>query len=108
MIVIPKALDITNIAFGKLTAIRRAPNRGRKSYWVCRCDCENHTELEVQTGHLTSGAITSCGCARINMLVDDGIARLAVICGNWPLVKSYCPSMLTETLRRASVLMAFA
>ena len=55
----PKALDITNKKFGHLTAIERVPSRSGKTYWRCRCDCG--VIKEVQTGHLTSGAIVTCG-----------------------------------------------
>lgn len=56
----PVALDLTGQKFGKLTAIRRADSRKGKTYWLCRCDCGN--EKEIQTSHLRSGLIQSCGC----------------------------------------------
>ena len=56
----PKALDLTNQRFGKLLALEKAPSRSGKTYWKCQCDCG--TIKEVQTGHLQSGAIKSCGC----------------------------------------------
>ena len=55
----PKALDLTNQTFGFLTAISKAPSRGGKTYWLCRCQCG--VEKEIQTGHLISGSIKSCG-----------------------------------------------
>lgn len=54
-----KAMDITGQKFGKLTAIERMPSRNGKTYWKCKCECG--TIKEVQTGHLKSGAIQSCG-----------------------------------------------
>ena len=42
------------------------------------------------------------------VVVEDGIDRLAFICGNLPVAKSYSPSMLTETFRSASVLISLA
>lgn len=56
----PKALDLTNQKFGRLTAIKKAPSRSNKTYWLCKCECGN--EKEIQTSHLISGAIQSCGC----------------------------------------------
>ena len=56
----PKALDLTNQKFGRLTALHKAASRNGKTYWLCRCKCG--IEKEIQTGHLTSGAIRSCGC----------------------------------------------
>ena len=55
----PKALDITNQRFGHLMAIEKAPSKGKKTYWLCKCDCG--TIKEIQTGHLTSGVTTTCG-----------------------------------------------
>ena len=56
----PKALDLTNKNFGKLTALSKAPSRSGKTYWLCQCECG---ELkEIQTSHLITGAIKSCGC----------------------------------------------
>ena len=63
-IFMPVALDITNQIFGKLTAIKRVPSRGGKTYWLCRCECGQ--EKEVQTCHLISGATQSCGCLTKN------------------------------------------
>lgn len=74
----PKPLDLTNQKFGKLTAIKRAPSRSNKTYWLCLCECGN--TKEIQTTHLTTGAISSCGCkklAAINKIED----KKCPICG---------------------------
>ena len=55
----PKAIDITNQKFGKLTAIQKTESRNGKTYWLCKCECGN--EKEVQTSHLRNGSIQSCG-----------------------------------------------
>mgnify|MGYP000157101084 CR=1 FL=1 len=31
----PKALDLTNQIFGKLTVIKKAPSRNKHTYWLC-------------------------------------------------------------------------
>lgn len=56
----PKALDLTNEKFGKLTAIKKVASKSGKTYWLCKCECG--TEKEIQTSHLVNGAIQSCGC----------------------------------------------
>lgn len=61
----PEVLDLTGQQFGKLTAIKRAENRGSKTYWLCECECGN--QKEVQTSHLRSGLIKSCGCLNKNL-----------------------------------------
>lgn len=68
------ALDLTGQKFGKLTAMRRAPSRSGKSYWICKCDCGN--EKEVQTCHLRDGSTQSCGC-----LVGHFSDRYCLNCG---------------------------
>lgn len=55
----PKALDLTGQKFGKLTVISKSPSRNGKTYWLCQCECG--TQKEVQTSHLRSGTIKSCG-----------------------------------------------
>lgn len=55
----PKALNITNQKFGHLTALEKVKSKNGKTYWKCKCDCGR--EKEVQTGHLVSGTIITCG-----------------------------------------------
>lgn len=52
--------DLTNQRFGKLTVLNRAPNKNKKTYWNCRCDCGNFTV--VRSDQLTRGITHSCGC----------------------------------------------
>ena len=60
----PKALDLTNKKFGKLTAIKKVQSRNGNTYWLCQCECGN--QKEIQTSNLTSGATLSCGCLTKN------------------------------------------
>lgn len=75
----PKALDLTDKKFGYLTAIKKAPSRSRKTYWLCRCECG--IEKEIQTSHLTNGAITSCGCKKTETAMSHEINKICAICG---------------------------
>lgn len=52
--------DLTGRKFGRLTVIERAPNKGRKTCWLCRCDCGNTTI--VIADNIKNGQTTSCGC----------------------------------------------
>lgn len=56
----PKALDITNQKFGRLTAKYKAQTRNKKTFWMCECECGNMKE--IATTALRSGAVKSCGC----------------------------------------------
>lgn len=73
----PKALNIKGQKFGKLTVIEKALSRSKKTYWLCQCECG--VQKEVQTGHLTSGAITSCGCNKNNLELEE---KNCLLCGN--------------------------
>ena len=55
-------LDLTGQRFGKLTVVAPAENIGRRTAWLCRCDCGG--ERIVKTVHLREGKVTSCGCAK--------------------------------------------
>ena len=62
---INKALskDISNQKFGKLTALKPTNKKsGSSILWECKCDCGE--VVLVRSSHLTSGAISSCGCQR--------------------------------------------
>lgn len=56
--------DLTNMRFGKLTAIKidhfKDAKRCRRTYWFCKCDCGN-TSI-VRSDCLTTGNTKSCGC----------------------------------------------
>lgn len=52
--------DLSGQKIGRLTIIGRAPNRGNKVVWNCRCDCGN--TLMVLSGNLTRNHTLSCGC----------------------------------------------
>lgn len=53
-------LDISGTRYGRLVAISRAPNDGRRTQWLFRCDCgaEVIRKLEPVRGGITR----SCGC----------------------------------------------
>lgn len=53
-------IDLTNGRFGRLTVLGFAGKRGRKLYWLCRCDCG--TSKEIHGDHLKAGRTRSCGC----------------------------------------------
>lgn len=104
----PKALDITNQKFGKLTAIKKMPSKNGKTYWLCVCDCGK--EKVVQTCHLIDGRTKSCGCG----YEQEGLTKKCVICGKefQPLPsgtsRRYCfdcsPSYKTTEERSTSII----
>lgn len=58
-----KRLDLTGRTFGRWTVLGRAPNKGSKTAWHCKCSCG--TEKDVVTTSLTQGLSISCGCLRL-------------------------------------------
>ena len=79
----PKALDLKGKKFGLLTVIEKAESKNGKTYWKCKCECG--VEKEIQTGHLTSGAIKSCGSVdcknKISNFTSKETLRTCEICG---------------------------
>lgn len=55
--------DLSNKHFGRLTVLSfdHSDIHGH-SYWLCRCDCGEHTI--VMSNNLKAGTTTSCGCYR--------------------------------------------
>lgn len=53
-------IDLTGQKFGRLVAVSRAENIGRRTMWKCLCDCG--VETIVQSDHIKSGHSKSCGC----------------------------------------------
>ena len=56
----PYSKDITNQKFGKLTALHQTKKIGKTYLWLCKCDCGNFCEKELQ--YLINGDTKSCGC----------------------------------------------
>lgn len=53
-------IDLTGKRFGRLIVVKRAENIGKKTAWVCQCDCGN--KIIVIGSNLKSGHTQSCGC----------------------------------------------
>ena len=55
--------------FSKLTVIGFVGvNKKKKRVWLCRCECGK--EIQVHTEKLTSGHTKTCGCTRIQNIVN--------------------------------------
>lgn len=54
--------DLTGRRFGLLIANSLAAKRGRKTVWLCACDCGNSTT--PSSSDLLRGKTKSCGCLR--------------------------------------------
>src|SRR3972149_2479952 len=77
-------IDLTGLIFGRLTVISRAKNQGKRTYWLCRCECGKYKEI---WGSNLQGKITkSCGCDQEKFwknktnLTGQRFGRLLVVC----------------------------
>lgn len=66
----PAFIDLTGKQFSRLLVLSRAPNKGKKVTWTCRCICGNQS---VAFGNdLRSGAHASCGCLHKERVTKHG------------------------------------
>lgn len=66
-----KVIDIVGKRFGRLTVIGRAPNKGEKTMWICKCDCG---KTKVVAGcNLKAGKSRSCGCLSSEITTQQNI-----------------------------------
>jgi hypothetical protein len=62
-------LELSGQKFGRLSVISfSGKNNSGHNMWLCKCDCGN--EKIVDVAHLKSGAISSCGCLRLERVKD--------------------------------------
>lgn len=52
--------DMIGTRFGRLTVLYRTPNKGRRTAYMCQCDCGNKTIATSE--NLVAGHTKSCGC----------------------------------------------
>lgn len=70
-----KPLNLTGQRFGRLTAVKaKGSNNQGNLMWLCLCDCGK--TVIVNSQNLKNGHTKSCGCRKIEILVDrnkDGL-----------------------------------
>ncbi len=82
-----KLIDLTGKKFGKLTVIKRAPNKNKEVYWDCYCDCGNNTIKKGKS--LKNGDTKSCGCLKGNHKITHGMTG-TVYHKLWKNIKNRC------------------
>ena len=56
--------------FGRLTVVKQAPSKNKRSYWECKCDCG---KIVVKMGkYLRNGDTRSCGCIASERAAEMG------------------------------------
>ena len=63
-----RKLSLLNQRFGRLVVIELDNNKKEKVMWKCKCDCGNITY--VSTSNLRAGRIKSCGCLKLERLLE--------------------------------------
>lgn len=58
----PSKIDLTGKKFGRWTVLKQGNKKGKRLYWLCKCECG--TIKEVSGESLRSGKSKSCGCLR--------------------------------------------
>jgi len=65
--------NLLNKKFEKLTVIKfMGLDNNRKALWLCRCDCEDKTELIIRGSDLLSCHTKSCGCLQKEVVKKIG------------------------------------
>ncbi len=66
-----KPKDWTGQKFGRLTAVKNTGNKiGGNFIWEYLCDCGKTVELK--SGNVVAGDVSSCGCYRKDLLTTHG------------------------------------
>lgn len=67
-----KTIDLKGKKFNRLLVLESADTRTRKhrveALWKCQCDCGK--EIIIPRGNLISGNTKSCGCLKIDQLIE--------------------------------------
>lgn len=66
-----KRLDLSGQKFGKLVAIKPAPNAKNRTRWYCQCECGK--EIIVDTADLKRGHTQSCGCYKAQRTSESSL-----------------------------------
>ena len=56
----PKAIDVTNQKFGRLTGVERRGSKNKDTLWLFDCECGNQKIIRLDD--VRSGRTKSCGC----------------------------------------------
>ena len=86
-----KSIDISNQRFGKLLVVKKAYYQNKKVYWQCLCDCGKITY--VHTSNLKCKRIRSCGCLKVEELVNRSTKhnqRHTKLYEVWKTIKQRC------------------
>lgn len=64
-------IDLTGQKFGVLRVLSRISSRSGRACFSCQCECGN--KIDVVGQHLRRGAVTSCGCKKVERAKKNAI-----------------------------------
>ncbi|MFJ7919990.1 hypothetical protein MKX57_17415 [Lysinibacillus sp. FSL M8-0216] len=69
-------IDLTGQKYGRLEILVKSEKRvGRKTYWVCQCECGTIKEIRSDTLRSKTKPIRSCGCLKAEQdLINFGVS----------------------------------
>lgn len=74
-----KIEDLRNKKFGHWTVLDLDYDKTKQeqchTWWICECDCSNHTRRSVNANNLKRGKTQSCGCQSISILTENMIGK---------------------------------
>lgn len=67
-------IDLTGNRYGKLLVIKRHGSISNRPAWLCKCDCG--VIVTVKSENLKSGNTKSCGCYKVEIIRNAGMANV--------------------------------
>jgi hypothetical protein len=90
-------INLIGRKFGRLTVQEFSHKKGKKSYWICLCDCG---EAKVVRGDLLlDGNTTSCGCYKrdkVTLMMTKHGGRFTRLNRIWRAMKQRCCNPNTD------------
>jgi hypothetical protein len=80
-------IDLTGMTFGRWRVLARAPSRGIRTMWRCRCECG--VRREVESHQLRTGHSLSCGCLMLDVMRGRVSPTLSHGMSNTPTYRSW-------------------
>jgi hypothetical protein len=68
----PNFKDLTGQIFERLTVIKFACIKSKRTYWLCKCSCDGKEKL-IDSHNLCRGLTRSCGCLQLEKATRHGM-----------------------------------
>ena len=96
-----KKINLVGQRFGRLTVINTSTPLGKKTTWLCSCECGN--DITVRGECLARGTTKSCGCLNSELsrgrLLTHGCRRIAEY-RTWTDIKTRCSNPKIKNFHR--------